>query len=166
MRQRPPPSSSPCAPVSPNNIRTIRPLFGWLLRPPIQQEPSNSVAPSPSLFSFFSSLYLLPKTMSKRPPPRVPPVRIASPTPPLPPTPSFGWLLRRSIEQRPSKTGAPPISQFFHGRHYGAPNKRTKRSARRPGRRAPPSGSWGAATKRSGSMADVAMEREGEAAGR
>jgi hypothetical protein len=62
------------------------------------------VAPSPSLFSFFSSLYLLPKTMSKRPPPRVPPVRIASQTPPPPPTPSFGWLLLRRHPRGPDKT--------------------------------------------------------------
>jgi hypothetical protein len=53
MRQHPPPSSSPCAPVSPNNIRTIRPLFGWLLRPPIQQKPSKSEVWSLSLFLFF-----------------------------------------------------------------------------------------------------------------
>jgi hypothetical protein len=40
--------------VSPKYIPTIRPLFGWLLRPPIQQEPSKSEAPSPSLFFFFA----------------------------------------------------------------------------------------------------------------
>ena len=53
MQQRPPPWSSPCAPVSPNNIQTIRPLFGWLLRLPIQQKPSKSEVWSLSLFYFF-----------------------------------------------------------------------------------------------------------------
>ena len=101
----------------------------------------------------------------KRHPSRVPPVRIASPTPPPPPTLSFGWLLHRPTEQRPSKSGAPPLSQFVDGRHSGAPNKGTKRSARKPGRRAPLLGSWGAAAPRFGSVADVAMEREGKAAG-
>ena len=32
---------------------TIRPAFSWLLRLSMQQEPSQSEAPSPSLFSFF-----------------------------------------------------------------------------------------------------------------
>ena len=100
-----------------------------------------------------------------RPPPRVPPVRIASPTHPPPPTPSFGWLLHISIKRQPPKTGTPPISQFFHGGHLGAQNKGTKRSVRKPGRRAPLLGSWGAAAPRFGSVADVAMEREGKAAG-
>jgi hypothetical protein len=43
--------------VSPKFILTIRPLFGWLLRPPIQQEPSKSEAPSPSLFVFIFVLF-------------------------------------------------------------------------------------------------------------
>ena len=103
--------------------------------------------------------------MDKRPPPRVPPVRIASPKPPPPPTPSFGWLSRLFFKWRPPKTGAPPITQFVDGRHFGAPNKGTKRRAREPGRRAPLLGSWGGTAPRFGSMADVAMEREGKAAG-
>ena len=48
---------------------------------------------SNSIF-ILSSLHSPPKAMSKRPPPRVPPVCIASPTPIPPPTPLFGWLLR------------------------------------------------------------------------
>ena len=84
---------------------------------------------------------------------------------PPPPTLSFGWLLHRPTEQQPSKTDAPPISQFFDGRHFGAPNKGTKRSARQPGRWASPLGSWGAAAPLFGSMADDAMEREGKADG-
>ena len=67
--------------ASPKYTPTIRPTFGWLLRLSMQQEPSQSEAPSPSLFSFFLSLHLPPETMGKRPPPRVPPVRIASPMP-------------------------------------------------------------------------------------
>ena len=43
--------------VSPKYILTIGPLFGWLLRHPIQQEPSKSEAPSPSLFFFFFALF-------------------------------------------------------------------------------------------------------------
>jgi hypothetical protein len=144
---------------------TIRLTFGWLLRSPMQQEPSNCKAPSPSIYFFNLSLYSPPETMGTRPPPRVPPIRIASPTPIPPPIPSFGWLLHISIKRQPPKTGAPPISQFFHGGHFGAQNKGTKRSARKPGRRAPLLGSWGAAAPRFGSVADVAMEREGKAAG-
>jgi hypothetical protein len=115
---------------------------------------------------FFSSLHLPPETMGKRPPPIIPPIRISSPSPLTPPTPLFSWLLCQTIEQRPFKTGAPPMSQFFDRSHIGAPNKGTKRSAHAPSRRPPPSGSWGAAAMRFGSMAGVAMEREGEAAGR
>ena len=43
--------------VSPNYVITIGPLFGWLLRSPIQQEPSKSEAPSPYLFYFFFALF-------------------------------------------------------------------------------------------------------------
>jgi len=127
--------------VSPYYNPTLRLLLGWLLCPPIQKKPSKSEAPSPSLFLFFSSLHSPPKAMSKRPPPRVPPVLIASPTSIPPPSTSFGWLLHRSNEQRPSKTGAPPVSQFFDGRHFDAPNKGKTRSAREPGRLAPLLGS-------------------------
>ncbi len=38
--------------VSPKYIPTTRLTFGWLLCPPIQQEPLNCKAPSPSLFLF------------------------------------------------------------------------------------------------------------------
>ena len=145
---------------------TMVSLFGWLLLYPMPQEPSKFEAQSPSLFSFFSSLNSPPETMGKRPPPCVPPVRISSPSPLPPSKPSFGWLLCQTIEQRPFKTGAPPISKFFDERPIGAPNKGKKRSASAPGRRPPPSGSWGAAATRFGSMAGVSMEREGEAAGR
>ena len=86
----------------------------------------------------FSSHISSPKRTSKRPLPSVPPGRVSSQTLPQPPTPSSVWLLRRAIEQRPFKAGAPPISYFFDGRHFGAPNKRTKCSARKPGSRMPP----------------------------
>jgi hypothetical protein len=102
----------------------------------------------------------------KRPPPCVPPLRIASSMPPPPTTPSFGWVLRRTIAQRPFKAGAPPVSQYSDGRHFGAPKKGTKRSAHEPGRRTPPSGSWEAAATQFGCMEDVVKEREGEADGR
>jgi hypothetical protein len=74
-------------------------------------------------------------------------------------------LSRFIFKWRPPKTGAPPITQFINGRHFGAPNKGIERSAREPGRRAPLLGSWGGAAPRFGSMADVAMERESKAAG-
>ncbi len=57
--------------------------------------------------------------------------------PPLPlRTPSFGWLLHGPIEQRPSKTGATPISNIFDGCHFGTPNKglNAVRRVREPGR--------------------------------
>jgi hypothetical protein len=83
---------------------------------------------------------------------------------PPPPTPSFGWLLRLDAKWRPSKSGAPPISQYSDEHHFGAPNKGTRSSARKLRRRAPLLGSWGAAAPRFGSVADVTMEREGKAA--
>ena len=48
-------------PVSPKYILTIGALFGWLLRSPIQQEPSKSNAPSPSLFLFLFCSIRRPK---------------------------------------------------------------------------------------------------------
>ena len=147
-------------------IPTIRPTFGWLLCAPSQQKPPKSEAPSSSLFYFFSSLHSSPKTTSERPPPRVPPVRISSPMSLPPPTPSFVWLLHISLSSRHPRPGAPPLSQYSDGRHFGAPNKGTKRSAREPGRRAPPIGSWGAAAPRFGSIEDVSVKRAGKAGGR
>ena len=47
--------------VSPKYFLTIGPLFGWLLRPPIQQEASKSEAPSPSLFLFLFRSIRRPK---------------------------------------------------------------------------------------------------------
>ncbi len=47
--------------VSPKYILTIGALFGWLLRSPIQQEPSKSNAPSPSLFLFLFCSIRRPK---------------------------------------------------------------------------------------------------------
>jgi len=111
------------------------------------------------------SLYSPPKTMIKPPPSHVLPIRIYSPKPPTPPKPLFGWLLRRSIEQRPSKTGAPPISQYFDGRHFGAPNKGTSCSGRELGHSVPAVGSGGAATPWFGAVEDDSMEISGKAAG-
>ena len=162
-------ASSPIATAlrvaSPKYTPSIRPTFGWLLRSPMQQEPSKLEAPSPSLFLFFSSLNSPPETMGKHPPPRAPPVRITSPKPPPLPTPSFGWLSSFFFKWRPPRLVRRPSLQFVDGRHFGAPNKGIERSARDPGRRTPLLGSWGAAAPRFESMAGVAMEREGEAAG-
>ena len=165
MGQRPPPLLLPCTPSHLTYIPTIRSLFGWLLCTPIQQKPLKSEAPSPSLFSHFSLLYPSPKRMSKPPPPHITLVRISSPTLPPPPTPLFGWLLYRTIEQRPSKTGVLPVSQFLDWGHYSDPNKGNKCSACKLDRRAPLLGSWGAVAPQFESMADVATEGEGKAAG-
>ena len=66
----------------------------------------------PIALSIFISflLYSPPKTTCWRPPLRVPPDRIFSPTPPPSPTLLFGWLLRLPVKWRPSKAGAPPVS--------------------------------------------------------
>ncbi len=82
--------------------------------------PSKSEVWSLSLFLFFPPLNLSHKPKSKCNPPRVPLARNSSPIHPPPPTLSFGWLLRFPVKWRPSKTGAPPISQFFYGCHFGA----------------------------------------------
>jgi hypothetical protein len=90
-----------------------------------------------ALSIFFSTLKSPPITTHKRPPHTFLPGRVSYQTPPLPTTPSFCSLLCRPNERWPSKTGAPPISHFFDGRHFGAPNKRICSSARKPGRQAP-----------------------------
>ena len=90
-----------------------------------------------SLFLFFRRSIRPPQMTGKRPPPHVPPSRVASPTSHPPPTSLFGWLLRSFIEWQPPKTDAPPISQFFDGCHWGAPIKGSRRSKPEPGRLAP-----------------------------
>jgi hypothetical protein len=105
--------------------------------------------------------------MGTCPPPCIPHACIASQRPP--PTNTIVWLVVAYLHQEAATqdrcSAAPPISQFFHGRHFSAQNKGTKRSARKPGRRVPLLGSWGAAAPQFRSVADVAMEREGKAAG-
>ena len=39
--------------ASPNYIPSLRPTFGWLLRPTIQRKPSKLKVPSLSIFNFF-----------------------------------------------------------------------------------------------------------------
>ena len=82
--------------VLPNRLRPARRLaqiysndaanFWLVVASRHSAEPSKSEAPLPSLFSYFLSLHLPPETMGKRSPPRIPPVRIASPVLPTPPT--------------------------------------------------------------------------------
>ena len=127
--------------VSPKYILTIGPLFGWLLRPPIQQEPSKFEAPSPSLFLFFFRSIRRPKRRVDGLPYAFHPIESFLQRPPPSPTLLFGWLLRLPVKWRPSKAGAPPVSQFFDGRHFDAPNKGKTRSARDPGCLAPLLGS-------------------------
>ncbi len=101
--------------ASPKYTTMIQPTFGWLLRLAIQQRHQNSRPHRPLNFLFFLSLHSPPETMGERPPPRIPPVLIASPVPPPPPTPSIGWLLHISTKRQPPKTGAPPVSYFSMG---------------------------------------------------
>ncbi len=90
-----------------------------------------------------------------------------SKAPPPPLNPLFVWLLRVPFKWQSPKTGAPPISQFVDGRHFGAPNKGIERSARESVRRAPSTTTrlMGTRGLLFGSMANDAMEREGKAAG-
>ena len=74
-----------------------------------------------------------PKTMGKHPPPRVPPVRIASPKLPPPPTPSFGWLSRFPLEWRPPKTGAPPTLNSSMGAILAPQTNASKAARASPG---------------------------------
>ncbi len=108
--------------ASPKYTTMIQPTFGWLLRLAIQQSHQNPRPHRPLNF-FFLSLHSPPETMGERPPPRIPPMLIASPVPPPPPTPSIGWLLHISTERQPPKTGAPPVSVL--GRSPG--NEREER---------------------------------------
>ena len=149
--------------VSPKYIPTIRPLFGWLLRPPIQQEPSKSEAPSPSLFFFFA-LFAAQNDELTASPTRSTHSNLLSNAPPV------ADAIIRLVVTYPCQMAAiegrcSNRLSIFDGRHFGAPNKGTKRSAREPSRRAPLLGSWGAAATRFGSMAGVSMEREGKAGG-
>ncbi len=102
--------------VYPKYNLTMRSIIGWLLCPPIQQKPSKSEAPSPSLFKYFFVAQFATQNVDQTSAPmRSSRANNLSTAPSPPPTPSFGCLFCRSIEQRPSKTGAPPISQFFMG---------------------------------------------------
>ena len=101
------------------NHRPHRPLYFYFFRPSIRHQKRWANVLPHALRPFESPLQ----------------------SPPPPPTPSFGWLSRFSFKWRPPKTGAPPITQFVDGRHFGAPNKGIERSAREPGRRAPLLGS-------------------------
>jgi hypothetical protein len=113
MRQQPPQSSSPCAP-SPQNIsyHVSRLLVGCCV--PTSSRSHQNPRPRCSLI-FFSTLKSPPKTTRKRSPHTFLPGRVSYQTPPLPTTPSFCSLLCRPNERRPSKTGAPPISNFSMG---------------------------------------------------
>ena len=162
MQRQPPLLSSPCAPPLPNiSQRCGRLLVGCCVSPCSRSHRSNH---RPLYFLFFVAPFATQNDGQTSSPTRSARSNRLSEAPP-PPKPSFGWLSRLIFKWRPPKTGAPPITQFVDGRHFGAPNKGIERSAREPGRRAPLIGSWGGAAPRFGSMADVAMEREGKAAG-
>jgi hypothetical protein len=166
MRRRPPLLLSPCALPLPNISQRYGRFSVGCCVPQLNRSHRNRRPHRPLFFNFFrrSIRHLIRWTNVL--PHAFRPFESPLQSPPPPPTPSFGWLSRLFFKWRPPKTGAPPITQFVDGRHFGAPNKGTKRRAREPGRRAPLLGSWGGAAPRFGSMADVAMEtREGKAAG-
>ncbi len=149
--------------VSPKYILTIRPLFGWLLRPPIQQEPSKSEAPSPSQFLFFSRSIRCPKQWVDGLPYAFRPFESSRQRPPHR-LRYVGCYVSLSNGGHPRTVFRPSLN-FLMGAISAPKNKGTKRSAREPSRRAPLLGSWGAAAPRFGSMAGVSMEREGKAGG-
>ncbi len=105
-------------------------VFGCCVRPPIRKAIRSEGSVARSIFIlllFYSTTLLVVKEgQTHTPPPGVPPGGIL-----LSKAPNHHgghlllcWLLCISIErQLPPKTGAPPISQFFDGRHFGTPNK-------------------------------------------
>jgi hypothetical protein len=165
MRRRPPLSSSPCAPPLPYIPQRYGRFSVGCCVPQLNKSHRNQRPHRPLYFSFFRPSSRRLKRWTNVLPHAFRPFESPLQSPPPPPTPSFGWLSRLFFKWRPPKTGAPPITQFVDGRHFGAPNKGIERSAREPGRRAPLLGSRGGAARRLRSMADVAMERECKAAG-
>jgi hypothetical protein len=164
-RWRPPLSLKPCAPPLPYIYPNDGVAF-WLVVASSHAAGAIEIR-GPIALSIF--IFFVPQFATRNDGQTSSPTRSArsnrlSEAPP-PPKPSFGWLSRLIFKWRPPKTGAPPITQFVDGRHFGAPNKGIERSAREPGRRAPLLGSRGGAARRLRSMADVAMERECKAAG-
>ena len=151
--------------TSPKYTPTMRPTFGWLLRLAIQQSHRNPRPHRPLYFLFFRRSICHPKRWANVLPHAFRPC--ASPLQFPPPTDTIDRLVvTSSFQMAAPKTGAPPISHFFDGRHFGAPNKGIEGSASEPSRRAPPLGARRAAAQGFGSMADVAMDRGSKAAGR
>ncbi len=58
--------------------------------------------------------------------------RASCQTYPLPLPPPIGWLLVTVIKRQPPKAKAPPISLFFDGSLFGAPNKGADNGKRKP----------------------------------
>ena len=123
MRQQPPHRRRPARRL-PKTYSIISDDF-WLVVASAHLAEAIEIQGPVALSIFFSTLKSPPITTHKRPPHTFLPGRVSYRTPPLPMTPSFCSLLCRPNERRPSKTGAPPISHFFDGRLFGAPNKGT-----------------------------------------
>jgi len=68
----------------------------------------------------FSTLNSTPQTMGRRHPHKFRPGSTSSRISPSSLLWSFGWLLCRMIKR---KAQTPPLSLFFEGLHFGAPNK-------------------------------------------
>ncbi len=135
-----PQSSSPCAPPRPNILQRYGRLLVGCCVSPCSRSHRNPRPHRPLYFLFFVAPFATQNDGQTSSPTRSARAHRLSNAPP-PPTPSFGWLLRQKIEQRPFKASAPPASQYSDGRHFGNPKKGTKRSVSKPGRRTPPSGS-------------------------
>ncbi len=104
MEEKIPLLSSPCAPPLPNISQQCgRLLVGCCFIPSSRSHQIRGPI-ALSIFFFYPSSRCLKQRVNILPhafSPSVSPIH-----PPLPPTPSFGWLLHLPIEQQPSKTGA------------------------------------------------------------
>jgi hypothetical protein len=106
------------------------PTFGWLLCPPIKQQPSKAKGPPISLF--FLSIDIPPQTMGNPPPHTFQPGLASSPMHPLTSTTSSIWLLFILIKRRPPKAKEPPHSLLFDASYFTSPCKQTNDSKRNP----------------------------------
>jgi hypothetical protein len=119
--------------VSPNYILLRRLTFGWLLwyPPTIHWRPSKLKAPSHSLF------YVLRHSIHR--PQKWIHVLCSHVSLSIPPHQHHYCSVGRCLPNkwRPLMDKAPPITLYFDGWHFGAPDMGTSPSERKPGHRAP-----------------------------
>ncbi len=111
-------------------LQPSMPTLGWLLCPPIKQQPSKAKDLPSSLF--FSSINIPPQTMGNRPPHTFQPSLAPSPMHPLMSTLSSIWLLFILIKRQPPKANAPPLSLLFDASYFASPSKQTNDSKCNP----------------------------------